>query len=139
MGGSLIRLALAIATAFSTAAPVLAATNRSGPIVDLGYAAYGGYHDAEFDLNVWKGIRYAAPPVAKLRWQAPQPPLCHNSRLISAIDPPPMCPQTGAFGVPDVYGFNSGAGNEDCLYLNVYAPPNANKLPVFVWIRKYMR
>ncbi|KAK8004518.1 hypothetical protein PG989_004237 [Apiospora arundinis] len=134
MGGSLIRLALAIATAFSTAAPVLAATNRSGPIVDLGYAAYGGYHDAEFDLNVWKGIRYAAPPVAKLRWQAPQPPLCHNSRLISAIDPPPMCPQTGAFGVPDVYGFNSGAGNEDCLYLNVYAPPNANKLPVFVWI-----
>jgi carboxylesterase type B len=25
-------------------------------------------------------------------------------------------------------------GNEDCLYLNVYAPPNAAKLPVLVWI-----
>jgi carboxylesterase type B len=25
-------------------------------------------------------------------------------------------------------------GNEDCLFLNVYAPPNAKNLPVIVWI-----
>lgn len=25
-------------------------------------------------------------------------------------------------------------GNEDCLFLSVYAPPNAASLPVLVWI-----
>lgn len=55
----------------------------------------------------------------------------------NAREQPPLCPQTGAFGTPAVYGFNSGPGNEDCLYLNVYAAPNATNLPVMVWIRKY--
>jgi len=27
-----------------------------------------------------------------------------------------------------------GIGSEDCLYLSVYAPPNARSLPVVVWI-----
>ena len=38
-----------------------------------------------------------------------------------------------------MYGFNSALGNEDCLYLNVYAAPNATKQPVFIWIRKYRK
>lgn len=41
--------------------------------------------------------------------------------------------------MPLVYGFNSNPGNEDCLYLNVYAPPRAENLPVLVWIRKHKR
>ncbi|KAK8058181.1 hypothetical protein PG994_008629 [Apiospora phragmitis] len=133
MEGGLIRLTLALAIAIF-AAPAFAESNSTGPIVNLGYARYRGYHDANFDLNIWKGVRYASPPVGKLRWQAPQPPLFNNSRVTIAVDPPPMCPQTGAFGTPTIYGFNSGPGNEDCLYLNVYAPPNAKKLPVFMWI-----
>ena len=32
-------------------------------------------------------------------------------------------------------GFNF-TGNEDCLFLSVYAPQNKTNLPVLVWIRK---
>lgn len=81
-------------------------------------------------------IRYAAPPVGKRRWQAPAPPLQNNSQITLAVDQPPVCPQSGAAKTPYIYGFNSGPGDEDCLYLNVYAPPNATDLPVLLWIRK---
>ena len=80
-------------------------------------------------------VRYAAPPIGALRWQAPQAPVKNNSGVTLAVDQPPICPQTGAFGIPASYGFTSGPGDEDCLYLNVYAAPNATLLPVLVWIR----
>lgn len=54
-----------------------------------------------------------------------------------AVDQPPLCPQTGGYGLPVEFGFSSALGNEDCLFLNVYAAPNASSLPVFVWIRTY--
>ncbi|XXG95074.1 hypothetical protein Hte_001334 [Hypoxylon texense] len=79
-------------------------------------------------------VRYAAPPVGNLRWQAPQSPVPDNGRVTPAVDQPPLCPQSGAFGLPEAYGFNSGPGDEDCLYLNIYAAPNASDLPVLVWI-----
>ncbi|KAI1347773.1 Alpha/Beta hydrolase protein [Xylaria sp. FL0043] len=106
----------------------------AGPLVNLGYATYEGYYNGTYDLNIWKSIRYAAPPTGRRRWQAPEPPLHEGSAIIPAVEQPPLCPQTGAFGVPHAYGFNSGLGNEDCLYLNVYAAPNATDLPVLVWI-----
>ncbi|KAI0973135.1 Alpha/Beta hydrolase protein [Xylaria arbuscula] len=106
----------------------------SGPVVSLGYATYEGYYNGTYDLNIWKSIRYAAPPTGTRRWQAPEPPLHESSTIILAVKQPPLCPQTGAYGVPEAYGFNSGLGNEDCLYLNVYAAPNATNLPVLVWI-----
>ncbi|KAK8035493.1 carboxylesterase [Apiospora rasikravindrae] len=137
MENSLIRLALAAITLALFAGSAFAReSNYTDPIVDLGYARYRGYHDDDLDLDIWMGIRYAAPPVGKLRWQAPQPPPCNASSInvTSAIDPPPVCPQTGAFGTPAAYGFNSGPGDEDCLYLNVYAPHNAKNLPVLIWI-----
>ncbi|KAL7893989.1 Alpha/Beta hydrolase protein [Trichoderma sp. SZMC 28014] len=113
-----------------------AAPLESTPTVDLGYAVYQGVYNDTYNLNTWKSIRYAAPPTGNLRWQAPQPPLnaTTQNRLVPAVDQPPWCPQSGAYGVPSVYGFNSNLGNEDCLYLNVYAPPQAKDLPVFVWI-----
>ncbi|KAL4998921.1 Alpha/Beta hydrolase protein [Aspergillus recurvatus] len=106
-----------------------------GPIVDLGYATYRGYHDSTFGLDVWKGIRYAAAPVGRLRWQSPRPVQAHSQgQVIPAVDQPPICPQSGAAGTPASYGFNSGPGDEDCLFLNVYAAPGASGLPVLVWI-----
>ena len=80
-------------------------------------------------------VRYAAPPVGKLRWQAPQVPAVNRSHVIQANAQPPLCPQSGAAKTPDIYGFLSGPGDEDCLFLNVYAPPGARNLPVFFWIR----
>ena len=69
-----------------------------------------------------------------MRWQAPQYP-ARNDTVIQAVAQPPICPQSGAAQTPAIYGFNSGPGDEDCLFLNVYAPPNARNLPVIVWIR----
>jgi hypothetical protein len=147
-----VRLLLA-----ATLAPIVGGSS-SGPIVDLGYSSYQGYHEAATGLNIWKGcvltplsdsnaadtkidvrsIRYASPPVGQLRWQPPRPPAKNNGRIIPAVDQPPVCPQSGAAGTPAIYGFNSGPGDEDCLFLNVYAPSGASDLPVFVWIRKLL-
>ncbi|KAJ5849585.1 hypothetical protein N7455_009441 [Penicillium solitum] len=126
---SLVLLAL-------TAAPtgLAASVQTSNPVVDLGYATYQGYYNNTYDLNIFKGIRYAAPPVGKLRWQAPQAPPVNRTFIQSAIEQPALCPQSGAAKLPEIYGFNSALGNEDCLFLNLYAPPGAKDLPVLLWI-----
>ncbi|KAI1639824.1 Alpha/Beta hydrolase protein [Biscogniauxia mediterranea] len=126
-------LLLTIAAAWLTEA-LVNPTYASGLTVDLGYATYQGYYNDTYDLNIWKGVRYAAPPVGRLRWQAPQDPSSDGSGITPAIEQPPQCPQSGAFGVPEIYGFNSALGEEDCLFLNVYASSNASSLPVLVWI-----
>lgn len=87
------------------------------------------------DLQL-SSIRYAAPPVGSLRFAAPQTPAKNRTSTIAATNDPPFCPQTGASSeTPAAYGFTSALGNEDCLFLNVYAPANAKNLPVFFWIR----
>jgi para-nitrobenzyl esterase len=83
------------------------------------------------------GIPYAAPPVGKLRWSAPQPASAWAvPRDASRIGN--VCPQVvlALFAVP---GQKPGEveGKEDCLYLNVYKPAKArsdSRLPVMVWI-----
>ncbi|KAF2179018.1 alpha/beta-hydrolase [Zopfia rhizophila CBS 207.26] len=111
------------------------AARATSPTVDLGYSIYEGTYDASSKLNVFKGIRYAAAPIGNLRWQAPQEPKTNRNATVPATSDPPNCPQTGASSkTPPVYGFVSGPGDEDCLFLNVYAPANAQNLPVFFWI-----
>ncbi|KAJ5800491.1 CAZyme family CE10 [Penicillium psychrosexuale] len=126
---SLVFLALTTAPA-GLGTPV----QTSSPVVDLDYATYQGYYDNTYDLNVFKGIRYAAPPVGKLRWQPPQAPAVNKTSIQSATEQPPLCPQSGAAQLPELYGFGSALGNEDCLFLNLYAPPGAKDLPVLLWI-----
>ncbi|KAI0007423.1 alpha/beta-hydrolase [Xylariaceae sp. FL0662B] len=107
------------------------AQNASAPTIDLGYARYQGKYDAALDLNVYNGIRYAAPPVGKLRWQPPQAPAENGSQIIPAVDYAPQCPQTPPGSGPTQA---SPSGNEDCLFLNVQAPTNKQNLPVMVFI-----
>ena len=40
-------------------------TNVTAPIVDLGYAQYQGYFDAQTNITNFLSIRYAAPPVGE--------------------------------------------------------------------------
>ncbi|KAF2198193.1 alpha/beta-hydrolase [Delitschia confertaspora ATCC 74209] len=113
----------------------LAARAAITPTVDLGYSVYQGSYDNVSKINVFKGIRYAAPPLGSLRFQAPQAPPTNRTTIIQATSDPPVCPQTGVGAdTPAEYGFGSALGNEDCLFLNVYAPANAFNLPVFFWI-----
>ncbi|KAF2183864.1 alpha/beta-hydrolase, partial [Zopfia rhizophila CBS 207.26] len=105
--------------------------NASDLIVDLKYAIYQGIKNESTGLNLWKGIRYAAPPIGDLRWKAPQTPAA-NRTVTPASNFGPICPQA----YPSIPNAPFIPGNEDCLFLNVYAPPNApsSGLPVLVWI-----
>ncbi len=84
--------------------------------------------------RAWMGIPFAEPPEAGLRWRAPQPPAPWDG-VLEALAPAEVCPQmknqiSGGAGEPD----RVSVGAEDCLYLNVWAPVNANDLPVMFWI-----
>ncbi|MDR4307511.1 carboxylesterase family protein [Chelatococcus sambhunathii] len=78
------------------------------------------------------GIPYAAPPVGELRWR---PTAEHEpwKKVRDASKFGPICLQVTTLG-PFAGPANA---NEDCLFLNVYAPADAKrsaKLPVMVWI-----
>ena len=76
-------------------------------------------------INYWYGIPYAQQPIGSLRWKPPQPLAASNGIHKAFI--PTACPQRNSLEdpVPII---------EACLTLNVYAPENANYLPVYVWI-----
>jgi para-nitrobenzyl esterase len=97
-----------------------------------------GLHGA----HVWRGIPFAEPPVGARRWRAPRPAepwrgvreaLAFGSRCVQFASR--LSPDPGAR--PD-----TPTGAEDCLYLNVFAPPfapeavprGAERLPVLFWI-----
>jgi para-nitrobenzyl esterase len=69
------------------------------------------------NMLAFLGIPYAAPPVATLRWQPPQPHARWHG-LLHATAFANHCPQPPSFaGSPSV--------TEDCLYLNVFTPLTA--------------
>ena len=77
------------------------------------------------------GIPYAAPPVGQLRWRPPQP----AARWPGVRDDTKFAPHCAQPASP----FGVASTSEDCLYLNVFAPPGArqggqSRLPVMVWI-----
>ncbi|MDD9938371.1 MAG: carboxylesterase family protein [Myxococcales bacterium] len=72
-------------------------------------------------------IPYARPPVAELRFAAPQPAEPWEG-VRAETDFVPGCPQQEDQGAP-------ASDNEDCLYLNVWTPdPMPDGAPVMVWI-----
>ncbi|MDH4040697.1 MAG: carboxylesterase family protein [Gammaproteobacteria bacterium] len=94
-----------------------------------------GFEDRE-NTFAWLGIPFAKPPVGALRWRAPQP-VERWSGVREALENGSMCAQVYPFKWPDRLIV---LGDEDCLYLDVWAPREArekpvnSKLPVMVWI-----
>ena len=87
----------------------------------------------EGDNYVWRGIPFAKPPVGDLRWKAPIKPDSWEGTL-EAIESSEACFQPDGMSM---LGQGGGwSGSEDCLYLNVWSPKEANdkKLPVMMWI-----
>ena len=100
----------------------------SGPVV--GAASSAG--------EAFLGIPYAAPPVGPLRWRAPQPPAAWTAPR-SATMLGPSCIQNLALDAQlGRQGDGPLLGQEDCLTLNVYAPPATagagRGRPVMVWL-----
>ncbi|KAF7290034.1 Aldolase-II domain-containing protein [Mycena chlorophos] len=106
-------------------------------VVDLGYASYAG--NLSFPNTVaYLGLPYAEPPLGNLRFRAPV--VLNTARVaketggkvVDASQYPNFCIQ-GSTGAGDA----GGAGSEDCLKVNVYAPAGAKRgddLPVLVYI-----
>jgi len=88
-------------------------------------------------IDVFLGVPYARAPVGPLRWRAPQPVVPWNGvRAATAFGPscPQLWPQP-AFGPYTREYLDTPAPDEDCLYLNVWAPAKRHGTrPVFVWI-----
>ncbi|WP_196153991.1 carboxylesterase/lipase family protein [Nocardia bovistercoris] len=90
----------------------------------------------EDPIAVFRGIRYAEPPVGARRFAAPVPAQRWDGVRDARQFGPPV-PQPGNTG--SVMSSVSGStedGSEDCLTLNVWSPDlGAAKLPVMVWIQ----
>ena len=94
------------------------------------------------ESHAWKGIPFAQPPVGDLRWKAPRPPEPWAETL-ETLYYGNMCTQPAGLltGGSDA-GPDDVVGEEDCLYLNVWAPPYVKekvpsgdqRLPVMFWI-----
>lgn len=79
-------------------------------------------------IRQYLGIPYAEAPTPenKMRWQPVDAiPLASGSYQTYG----PACPQMGT-------GLDKGqvVGSEDCLFLNIWAPPNAQDFPVMVFV-----
>ena len=86
-------------------------------------------------VKAYFGVPFAAPPLGPLRWREPQPvPPWHGT--LHADRFAPECIQ--ALRAHDINNyFGEEATGEDCLYLNIWAAPDATAgahKPVVVWI-----
>jgi carboxylesterase type B len=127
---------------FTSLPPILAATSKpysNDLVVDLDYARFQGVQNATVGVNIWFGLRYAAPPTGDLRWQPPKPieqGNAHSSNaIVDATSEGPIC----VHGFPAWRLTNTTVlpiGSEDCLLLDVVTPTNpvSSKLPVMVQI-----
>ena len=105
--------------------PTQPVTTDCGPVE--GVVVEIEHSGATTEVNVFKGIPYARPPIGELRWKPPERRVpgagCWRDVL-----------KAHTFGSKCAQG--KGEGSEDCLYLNVYTPnlKGEEKLPVFVWL-----
>lgn len=128
VNGSMRYLLLAVA-ALSLGMPTIA---RAQP-VPLATPAGPVQGAIEGGVAVFRGLPYAQPPTGALRWRAPQP-LAPWTELRAASAVQPACPQKRGMSLEG--GGDPGRLDEDCLYLNIFAPPIEpnTKRPVMVWI-----
>lgn len=107
--------------------PVFAATDQ---VVKAPAGALRGVSAG--DVLIFKGVPYAEPPIGEKRWQPPLamarwPGVRDASKFGAAcVQPKPRAGSIYAEEVPLM--------SEDCLFLNIWAPKDARKAPVFVWI-----
>lgn len=104
------------------------AWTQAAPVITEGGALEGRREDG---VDVYRGIPYALPPLGTWRWRAPQPLLTWPG-VRDAGKFAPACMQQGV----SMPGETPPVVSEDCLYLNIWAPPQraGQRLPVIVWI-----
>lgn len=116
-------VAMALATAGSAQAQTL-----SAPIIRVDGGALRGV--SADGVTSFKGVPFAQPPVGPMRWRPPAPAAAWSGVRDAS--------HVGAICMQRYNKSDNGVGpppaSEDCLTLNVFAPPRARRLPVMVWI-----
>jgi para-nitrobenzyl esterase len=97
-----------------------------------------GMKNSDGDIQIFKGIPFAAPPTGTRRWKTPAPvePWVGVKKCI-VFGPSPMQGKPVPFSVyTSEFLIPESPISEDCLYLNIWTgAKSANeKRPVFVWI-----
>jgi len=103
--------------------------------VHLGYSTYNGVALSN-GVTQWLGIRYAAPPLGDLRFAAPQDPPSTGDNIVQADAHGPVCLRRSSSNKPA--GLATPDSNEDCLFMDIYAPTNATSdspLPVMFFLQ----
>ena len=116
-------------------AALLAVTSLAQPAMANPISVDGGQIEGKTlpsGVVAWLGVPFAAPPLRQLRWQPPQPVvpwqgIAHTDRFAPECLQPLRSPHQNHY-------FGNEATSEDCLYLNIWAPKQAKKAPVVVWI-----
>ena len=129
--GAVAASALAVALAWTTASqaavetPTAPVATNSGTIVGMVLPS---------KVQAFLGVPFAAPPVGDLRWKPPQPISWKGTYNADRK-------MSECFQVLRPHNINHYFGeepiSEDCLYMNIWAPPSAkagDKLPVVVFI-----
>jgi para-nitrobenzyl esterase len=122
-----MRLTVLLCALAALASPAAAQT---GPVLDAPAGAARGVMEGA--VRVFRGLPYAQPPVGAARWTPPRPEprwqgVRDASRFGAACVQPAPQPKS-------IYYVELGPTSEDCLYLNIWAPKDARKAPVLVWI-----
>jgi para-nitrobenzyl esterase len=86
------------------------------------------------EISVYKGVRYAAPPVANLRWREAKPVVAWEG-VRKTEEYSATCMQAER-PHDSVYYPGFEPTSEDCLYANVWTPSKSasDRLPVMVYI-----
>jgi para-nitrobenzyl esterase len=118
----------------SLAQPVQNASTASGtnpgPVISAPSGKVEGR--MEVDLRVFKRIPFAQPPIGERRWKPPAP-LPPWTGVRKATDFEPACLQPKP-QLSTLYTRDPMPMSEDCLTVNIWAPRDARKAPVFFWI-----
>src|SRR6185312_3675672 len=125
-----VRMGLMVAISLGCAAAA-AAPSTERPVVTIAQGTLAGRVDAQ-GIRSFKGIPYAEPPIGNKRWTAPVAAkgwkgLRDAGRFGASCIQPPWPAQS-------IYNDRISNVNEDCLFLNVWAPAHARQAPVIVWI-----
>ena len=128
---SLIRVAafsiavLALLAAGAAAAGAQTVLDPDASVMVTGGAVRGAVSAGDAGIVAFKGIPFAAPPVGDLRWRPPEPVVGWEG-VRDASESGAICIQNGGQNV---------AQDEDCLFLNVWAPrETSGPRPVLFWI-----
>lgn len=106
------------------------AANAQNPQVKTANGILEGITEASGVVS-YKGVPFAQPPVGDLRWKEPQAPKSWTG--VKKADK--FGPQAMQRYIYSDMQFRSDGKSEDCLYLNVWTPPQAKgqKLAVLVY------